>query len=153
VAVKHLQITGSAVIFLLWQELTVQEIFQVLRCWSMPKHLALVLKWMSWFSNNEKPQQSVIGKNPETHQFKVKKDGGDFDAITASTITSRAFLEALVQKLLMHMKNVIMPAMPETNKNYYGLSGSILQKDLSGKTLFLFFYWECALHLELHPQQ
>jgi Na+-translocating ferredoxin:NAD+ oxidoreductase subunit G len=53
-------------------------------------------KMGSWFSNSEKPGQSVIGKNPETHQFKVKKDGGDFDAITASTITSRAFLEALV---------------------------------------------------------
>jgi Na+-translocating ferredoxin:NAD+ oxidoreductase subunit G len=50
-----------------------------------------------WFSNREKPDQNVIGKNPATHQFKVKKDGGDFDAITASTITSRAFLEALVR--------------------------------------------------------
>jgi Na+-translocating ferredoxin:NAD+ oxidoreductase subunit G len=50
-----------------------------------------------WFSNREKPEQNVIGKNPGTHQFKVKKDGGDFDAITASTITSRAFLEALVR--------------------------------------------------------
>jgi Na+-translocating ferredoxin:NAD+ oxidoreductase subunit G len=54
-------------------------------------------KMGAWFSNREKPGQSVIGKNPVTHQFKVKKDGGDFDAITASTITSRAFLEALVR--------------------------------------------------------
>lgn len=54
-------------------------------------------KMKPWFSNLEKPGQSVIGKNPGTHQFKVKKDGGDFDAITASTITSRAFLEALVR--------------------------------------------------------
>ncbi len=54
-------------------------------------------KMYPWFSNSEKPEQNVIGKNPGTHQFKVKKDGGDFDAITASTITSRAFLEALVR--------------------------------------------------------
>jgi electron transport complex protein RnfG len=48
-----------------------------------------------WFSNPDKPKQYVIGKNPETTNFTVSKDGGDIDAITASTITSRAFLEAL----------------------------------------------------------
>lgn len=52
-------------------------------------------KMDDWFSNPEKPKQNVIGKNPETTRFKVTKDGGDIDAITASTITSRAFLEAL----------------------------------------------------------
>ena len=52
-------------------------------------------KMDSWFSNSEKPKQYVIGKNPESTNFKVTKDGGDIDAITASTITSRAFLEAL----------------------------------------------------------
>lgn len=37
------------------------------------------------------------GKNPETDGFKmvVKKDGGDVDAITASTISSRAFCDAV----------------------------------------------------------
>ena len=48
-----------------------------------------------WFRNAEKPEQNVIGKNPQQYKFKVTKDGGDVDAITASTITSRAFLEAL----------------------------------------------------------
>lgn len=48
-----------------------------------------------WFCNTEKPTQNVIGKNPQSHQFEVTKDGGDIDAITASTITSRAFLDAL----------------------------------------------------------
>lgn len=52
-------------------------------------------KMTEWFKNREKPEQSVIGKNPESHDFEVKKDGGDIDAITASTITSRAFLDAL----------------------------------------------------------
>ena len=35
------------------------------------------------------------GKNPESFKLFVKKDGGDVDAITASTITSRAFSEAV----------------------------------------------------------
>lgn len=34
-------------------------------------------------------------KNPETSNLTVKKDGGEIDAITASTITSRAFCEAV----------------------------------------------------------
>ena len=48
-----------------------------------------------WFNNPDKPNQYILGKNPETTNFKVSKDGGDIDAITASTITSRAFLDAL----------------------------------------------------------
>ena len=35
------------------------------------------------------------GKNPEDFKILVKKDGGDVDAITASTITSRAFCDAV----------------------------------------------------------
>ena len=51
----------------------------------------------NWFNNAEKPNQYIIGKNPGTSQFTVSKDGGDIDAITASTITSRAFLDALTK--------------------------------------------------------
>jgi len=35
------------------------------------------------------------GKNPSDYILKVKKDGGDVDAITASTITSRAYCDAV----------------------------------------------------------
>jgi len=35
------------------------------------------------------------GKNPSLFKIKVKKDGGDVDAITAATISSRAFCDAL----------------------------------------------------------
>ena len=52
-------------------------------------------KMDTWFNNASKPNQNVIGKNPNTTNFTVSKDGGDIDAITASTITSRAFLDAL----------------------------------------------------------
>jgi electron transport complex protein RnfG len=54
-------------------------------------------KMGDWFRNSEKPGQNVIGKNPAAMKFEVKKDGGDIDAITASTISSRAFLEAMVK--------------------------------------------------------
>lgn len=40
-------------------------------------------------------QDKIVGKNPGSCNFTVSKDGGDIDAITASTITSRAFLLAI----------------------------------------------------------
>ena len=40
-----------------------------------------------------------VGKSLETFQFAVKSDGGDVDAITASTVTSRAIAEALEKGL------------------------------------------------------
>ena len=51
----------------------------------------------TWFCNPDKPKSNIIGKNPATTNFSVSKDGGDVDAITASTITSRAFLEVVVR--------------------------------------------------------
>jgi len=57
-----------------------------------------------WFSNPEKPNQYIIGKNPKTSKFVVSKEGGDIDAITASTITSRAFLEALTKAYNTYVK-------------------------------------------------
>lgn len=48
-----------------------------------------------WFQKDGKG--CVIGKNPASDKLTVKKDGGDIDAITASTITSRAFLLAVNQ--------------------------------------------------------
>ena len=51
-----------------------------------------------WFQKGEKGD--IIGKNPGDAKYAnngltVSKDGGDVDAITASTITSRAFLRAV----------------------------------------------------------
>lgn len=48
-----------------------------------------------WFCDASKDGQNVIGKNPNKVKFSVKKDGGDIDAITAATISSRAFLDAI----------------------------------------------------------
>ena len=58
-----------------------------------------------WFNNSEKPNQNIIGKSPATTRFSVTKDGGDIDAITASTITSRAFLDALTRAYSTYEKN------------------------------------------------
>lgn len=41
------------------------------------------------------PRVQVIGKSPATNNISVSKDGGEIDAITASTITSRAFLKGV----------------------------------------------------------
>ena len=51
----------------------------------------------TWFCNPDKPKSNILGKNPVTTNFSASKDGGDVDAITASTITSRAFLEVVVK--------------------------------------------------------
>ena len=42
-------------------------------------------------------KDQYTGKNPGVNNLKVKKDGGEIDAITAATISSRAFTDA-VQK-------------------------------------------------------
>lgn len=48
-------------------------------------------KMVDWFKT-DKGNQNICGKNPATTNLTVSKDGGDVDAITASTISSRAFL-------------------------------------------------------------
>ena len=51
-------------------------------------------KMQDWFST-DKGNQSIIGRAISADGLKVKKDGGDVDAITAATISSRAFLDAV----------------------------------------------------------
>lgn len=46
-----------------------------------------------WFQKGQKGD--IIGRNLTEKELVVSKDGGDVDAITASTITSRAFLRAV----------------------------------------------------------
>lgn len=52
-------------------------------------------KMGEWFRDMTKPNQSIVGRNLSEGNLSVSKDGGQVDAITASTITSRAFLEAI----------------------------------------------------------
>jgi len=51
-------------------------------------------KMTDWFKT-DKGNQSILGKNPEKNKLTVSKDGGEVDAITAATISSRAFLDAI----------------------------------------------------------
>ena len=46
-----------------------------------------------WFQKGAKGD--IIGKHPAKNNLTVSKDGGEVDAITASTITTRAFLGAV----------------------------------------------------------
>ena len=50
-------------------------------------------KAADWFKKGAKGD--ITGKNPGQAPLTVSKDGGEIDAITASTITSRAFLSAV----------------------------------------------------------
>lgn len=60
-----------------------------------------------WFTKDGKG--SIIGKNPGKEGLKVSKEGGEVDAITAATISSKAFLNAINRASL---------ALSQTNKNH-----------------------------------
>ena len=60
-------------------------------------------KMGEWFQEGGKG--NVIGKDLST-EAKVKKDGGDVDAITAATISSRAFCDALNKAYATYVNTV-----------------------------------------------
>lgn len=63
-------------------------------------------KMVSWFKQTDplKSKCSIINKNPGSVNFTVSKDDGDIDAITAATISSRAFLDAIKKGYDEYMK-------------------------------------------------
>ena len=67
----------------------------------------------------QEAKSSIIGKNPETAKLTVSKDGGDIDAISASTITSRAFLEAVNKAYAAY-----------TESENYTSTGAIIQTEV-----------------------
>lgn len=64
-----------------------------------------------WFQKGQKGD--IIGRNLTEKELIVSKDGGDVDAITASTITSRAFLRAVNAAYQAYSQT--MPNVPETD--------------------------------------
>jgi len=66
-----------------------------------------------WFQKDGKG--NIIGKNPEK-PLTVSKDGGEIDAITASTITSRAFLLAVNQAYLAYKTKPVADAASGASK-------------------------------------
>ena len=73
-----------------------------------------------WFQKDGKG--NIIGKSLANGDLKVSKDGGDVDAITASTITSRAFLKAVNQAYSAYQDNHAASA-----KGADGASGASVQ--------------------------
>lgn len=65
--------------------------------WFKPQvqKFSLIEKLFGFEMKQVEAESSIIGKNPETTNLEVKTRGGDIDGISASTITSRAFLEAV----------------------------------------------------------
>lgn len=51
-------------------------------------------KMVNWFKTNN-AKQSIIGKDASKAHLNIRVDGGEIDAITAATISSRAFLFAV----------------------------------------------------------
>lgn len=58
-------------------------------------------KAADWFKKGAKGD--ITGKNPGEKPLGVTQDGGEIDAITASTITSRAFLQAVNRAYAAYM--------------------------------------------------
>ena len=77
-------------------------------------------KAATWFQKDGKG--NIIGKSLANGDLKVSKDGGDVDAITASTITSRAFLKAVNQAYSAYQDNHAASA-----KGADGASGASVQ--------------------------
>ena len=74
------------------------------RAWTMAEMtvamiIVIVLSYASITSikttSNKKFYQQFEGKNPNNFVLKVKNDGGNIDAITAATISSRAYCDAV----------------------------------------------------------
>lgn len=68
-----------------------------------------------WFQKDGRG--SIIGKNPSAGEIKVSKDGGDVDAITASTITSRSFLRAVNAAYDAYRQSLGRGPLPQADAN------------------------------------
>lgn len=71
-------------------------------------------------------------KNPATYNLKVKKDGGDVDAITAATITSRAYCDVL-KKAYKAYQTVTGKVEAESESEHDANSGATSQSTESNK--------------------
>lgn len=75
--------------------------YQILQTAETP---GLGAKADQWFQKEGKG--NVIGKQPAQQELKVKKDGGEVDAISGSTITSRAFCDLINNAYAIYQKGV-----------------------------------------------
>ena len=61
-------------------------------------------KMGEWFRSSK---VNIKGKNPGKNNMTVSKDGGDVDAITAATISSRAFLDGIQNAYQAYQQEII----------------------------------------------
>ena len=89
--------------------------YQVLKHAETP---GLGSKMQEWF-RTDKNHQSILGLNPGKGEMTVSKDGGNIDAITAATISSRAFIDAIqnAYRAFMGEPDVHSAASPKANQN------------------------------------
>lgn len=73
-------------------------------------------KMQDWFSDENKPKQNIKGRQMPEKGLSVSKDGGDVDAITAATITSRAFLDAVNRAYSAFMNTDATSSATSTNE-------------------------------------
>lgn len=88
-------------------------------------------------ANADNPAKvSFVGNNPANLKMSVKKDGGDIDAITASTISSRAYVDAVnraYNALQIYLGNAeeSYDAAPVADKSADSASGATVSADSS----------------------
>lgn len=87
-------------------------------------------KMDEWF-RTDKNRQSILGKNPATANLTVTKDGGEVDAITASTITSRAFLQAIQTAYAAYMQQSVDGISGSTTKSNEASEGDTMSDNTS----------------------
>ena len=81
-------------------------------------------KMPDWFQKGAKGD--VIGKNPKTNNLTVSKDEGEVDAITAATISSRAFCDAIAQAfVVLPVVEAAAEAQTSATKQAAGTSESV----------------------------
>lgn len=78
--------------------------YTILESHETPEYGAAADKWFQTTEKGGKGGKAcIIGLTPQSTNLKVTEDGGDVDAITGSTITSRAFLRAVQQAYYTYM--------------------------------------------------
>jgi len=90
-------------------------------------------KMVDWFKT-KKAKQSIIGKDAGLAHLNITVDGGEIDAITAATISSRAFLFAVRNAYFEFISNVDDPLNDSTTSVTDTLQQKNIDSDSSTKT-------------------
>ena len=87
-------------------------------------------KMIDWFKTN-KAKQSIIGKDAGLAHLNITVDGGEIDAITAATISSRAFLFAVRNAYFEFISNVDDPL----NDSTTSVTDTLQQKNIDSDSI------------------